>query len=417
MEALNIETLWLYLEPYTFISEDKDYHYFYNANAFKSISFHKNEVISPFVAELQNIDNLYSVKIRVKDLEDLRLLNFVETIQSLGLGDIIEGDLDKPIIMPPILNLQKSIERLKEHKVPIGENILSYLHEVSIYVNGTCPFDCLNCQARYKQYLCCTKSTKVLDPALLRNFLFSIYYTGAAITLSGGNIFQYKELEEVLAIVEGIDATHTLVSDWRNIPEDLSVLSKRKKEAFRLKALVNEPADTDTVIALAQRINKLRIKQCWEISITSLPEYEKAEALSESLSEWADDVTIRPFYTGENISFFEECIFINQEELDNIELDRQGIFALQALNTNHFGKIIILSDGSVYANVNEKPLGHIQDSIKEMLCEELEKGTSWRRTRYNLKPCYQCRYKLICPSPSNYELAIGKNNLCHMNPL
>ncbi|CAK7054151.1 MAG: hypothetical protein PARBB_02670 [Parabacteroides distasonis] len=414
MEALNIETLWLYLEPYTFISEDKDYHYFYNANAFKSISFHKNEVISPFVAELQNIDNLYSVKIRVKDLEDLRLLNFVETIQSLGLGDIIEGDLDKPIIMPPILNLQKSIERLKEHKVPIGENILSYLHEVSIYVNGTCPFDCLNCQARYKQYLCCTKSTKVLDPALLRNFLFSIYYTGAAITLSGGNIFQYKELEEVLAIVEGIDATHTLVSDWRNIPEDLSVLSKRKKEAFRLKALVNEPADTDTVIALAQRINKLRIKQCWEISITSLPEYEKAEALSESLSEWADDVTIRPFYTGENISFFEECIFINQEELDNIELDRQGIFALQALNTNHFGKITILTDGNVYANVNEKPLGRIQDPIKEILCEELEKGTSWRRTRYHLEPCSQCRYKLICPSPSNYELAIGKNNLCHI---
>lgn len=417
MEALNIETLWLYLEPYTFISEDKDYHYFYNANAFKSISFHKNEVISPIVAELQNIDNLYSVKIRVKDLEDLRLLNFVETIQSLGLGDIIEGDLDKPIIMPPILNLQKSIKRLKEHKVPIGENILSYLHEVSIYVNGTCSFDCPNCQARYKQYLCCTKSTKVLNPTLLRDFLFSIYYTGAAVTLSGGNIFQYKELEEVLAIVEGIDATHTLVSDWRNIPEDLSVLSKRKKEAFRLKVLVNEPADTAAVIALAQRIKELRIKQCWEISITSFPEYEKAEALSESLSEWADDVTIRPFYTGENIGFFEECIFIDQEELDNIELDRQGIFALQALNTNHFGKITILPDGHVYANVNEKPLGRIQDPIKEMLCAELGKGTSWRRTRYHLEPCLQCRYKLICPSPSNYELAIGKNNLCHMNPL
>lgn len=114
---------------------------------------------------------------------------------------------------------------------------------------------------------------------------------------------------------------------------------------------------------------------------------------------------------------FEECIYIDQEELDSIELDRQGIFALQALNTNDFGKITILTNGKVYANVNEKPLGNIQDNLKGMLCEELEKGTSWRRTRYNLEPCSQCRYKLICPSPSNYELAIGKNNLCHINPL
>ncbi|WP_439809480.1 TIGR04150 pseudo-rSAM protein [Parabacteroides distasonis] len=416
MKTLNIETLWLYLEPYTFITEDTDYYFFYNANAFKSISFRKNKVINPIVAELQNIDNLYSVKIHVKDLEDVRLLNFVKSLQASGDGDIIEGDLEKPLIMPPILNLQKSVERLKEHKVSIGENILSYLHEISIYVNGTCLLDCPNCQDRHKQYLCCTKSANTLDPTFLKNFLFSISQTKIAITLVGGNIFQYG-LEEILAILVGIDVTHTLVSDWRNIPEDLGLLNETKKENFQLKILVNELTDTSPVIALAQRIKDLQIKQYWVISITSFLEYEKAEALSESLSELVDDVTIRPFYTGENIAFFEECIFIDQEELDNIELDRQGVFALQALNTNNFGKITILSDGNVYANVNEKSLGHIQDPIKKMLCEELEKGTSWRRTRYDLAPCSQCRYKLICPSPSNYELAIEKNNLCHINPL
>ena len=84
-------------------------------------------------------------------------------------------------------------------------------------------------------------------------------------------------------------------------------------------------------------------------------------------------MTIRPFYTGENIAFFEECIFIDQEELDNIELDRQGVFALQALNTNNFGKITILSDGNVYANVNEKSLGHIQDPIKRCYAK------NWKR--------------------------------------
>lgn len=412
-----IETLWLYLHPYVFISEDLNEFLFYNSLTFKKMSFEKTMTVTIFVNELQNISNLYSIKIHLKDLEDASLLKFVQAIQAFGFGDIIEGELEKPIIMPPVLNLQKSVERLKEHKAPIGNNILSYLHEVTFYVNGTCLFSCHNCKDRYKQYTCCTKSTNTLDPSFLKKILFSIYYTGAAITLAGGNIFQYESLEEILTIIEGMGATHTLLSDWRNLPEDFVCLSKIKKGSFKLKILVMDLTDISSILSIAEKIQAAQIQQCWEISITSLPEYEKAEILNEKLSDLVDDVTIRPLYTGENITFFEECIFIDQEELDNIELDRQGIFALQALNTNNFGKITILSDGNVYANVNEKPLGHIQDPIKEMLCEELEKGTSWRRTRYNMEPCSQCRYKLICPSPSNYELAIGKNNLCHINPL
>lgn len=31
-------------------------------------------------------------------------------------------------------------------------------------------------------------------------------------------------------------------------------------------------------------------------------------------------------------------------------------------------------------------------------------------------PCNACIYQWLCPSPSNYELAIGKPNLCHVKP-
>lgn len=70
-------------------------------------------------------------------MEDDFLYNFVKTIQAYGYGDIIEGDLEKPIIMPPILNLQRGVERLKENKSPISENILSYLHGVEVYIMVT----------------------------------------------------------------------------------------------------------------------------------------------------------------------------------------------------------------------------------------------------------------------------------------
>jgi len=48
--------------------------------------------------------------------------------------------------------------------------------------------------------------------------------------------------------------------------------------------------------------------------------------------------------------------------------------------------------------------------VKEML-----DNTAWRKIR-NDYPCCDCIYQWLCPSPSNYELAIGKPNLCHVKP-
>lgn len=410
----HIDTLWLYLEPYTFISEDTEYFFFYNSNTQKGISFHKNESINPLVKELQNPESLYSVKIRVEDLEDEQLYNFVETVQASGCGDMMEGESSKPLSMPPFLNLQKSVERLKQHSISISENILSYLHEVAIYVNGKCSQNCQGCQNEFKQHLCCTKSVHTLDLASVKDFLFALSHTGASITILGGDIFEYAGLEELLTILKAINAPHTLITNWRNIPEDRALTSLLSHTSFRLKILLNNSYPLDSVTALAKKLKQNNIAQGWEVSIISLDEYEKAELLSQQLAELNVRVAIKPFYNGQNRAFFEENVFTDEEDLKAIALGRQDIFALQEVNTNDFGKITILPDGKVYANIHQEPIGDMKDSIGEMLCKELESGLSWRRTRYKTEPCRQCRFKLICPSPSNYELAIGKPNLCHI---
>jgi hypothetical protein len=46
-------------------------------------------------------------------------------------------------------------------------------------------------------------------------------------------------------------------------------------------------------------------------------------------------------------------IFIEKDELDNIDLSKNEIFMRQAFNTEDFGKLTIMPDGNVYANVNE----------------------------------------------------------------
>lgn len=60
-------------------------------------------------------------------------------------------------------------------------------------------------------------------------------------------------------------------------------------------------------------------------------------------------------------------------------------------------------------------LGNIYThSIYEIVCKEIEKGLSWFRIR-NEAPCNECVYRWLCPSPSDYETAIGRPDLCHVH--
>ena len=73
-----------------------------------------------------------------------------------------------------------------------------------------------------------------------------------------------------------------------------------------------------------------------------------------------------------------------------------------------------MPNGDVYANLNHPLLGNIYvDSILEIVHREIDKGLSWFRIR-NQGPCNGCVYQWLCPSPSNYEMEIGKSNLCHV---
>lgn len=410
----NIDTLWIYLEPYTFISEDSEYFFFYNVKKQNGISFCKAEYLNHIVEELKNIDNLYSVKIDVKCLRNKSVCDFVNKIQSMGYGDIIEGNLSKPNIMPPTLNLQRSVKRLKQHNLSISEDIFSYLHEVTIYINGECYLNCKDCKYGFKQYLCCTKSEGILDFEILKYFLLSIAYTGTVVTISGGNIFYYEELRNLLNLLRKINFEHVLIVNWRNVPEDIEILSLLSHPLCRLVIVVNTSFQNDLMVTLAKKLKQYNVLQLWKIAVTSLSDYEKAEILSQQLVDLQIEVNIKPLYDGINIAFFEQNVFLSEDDFETFTLDRQDIFALQELNTNDFGKIVILSDGKVYANVNKESIGNIGNSLGEMLCKELENGNSWRCTRYKTEPCNRCRFRLICPSPSNYELVIGKFNLCHI---
>jgi hypothetical protein len=78
----------------------------------------------------------------------------------------------------------------------------------------------------------------------------------------------------------------------------------------------------------------------------------------------------------------------------------------------HLFNITTLPDGSINSGFNKSNIGTISTPLINLIHKEIENPTSWLNI-INHIPCNSCVYQWLCPSPSGYELAIGKANLCH----
>ena len=94
----------------------------------------------------------------------------------------------------------------------------------------------------------------------------------------------------------------------------------------------------------------------------------------------------------------------------------ESIYAKKFINLNYFGRLFIATNGDIYSCLYENPISVFKDSLKDVIIKELiSEESSWRKIR-SKHPCCNCIYQWLCPSPSSYENAIGKCNLCHINP-
>jgi pseudo-rSAM protein len=107
---------------------------------------------------------------------------------------------------------------------------------------------------------------------------------------------------------------------------------------------------------------------------------------------------------------------MTSEDLTDVPVSKTTIFRRQVLNENFFGKLNILANGDVYSNMNHEPIGNAFEndlSINEIVFNEMYDGKNWFKIR-NEGVCKDCCNKYLCPSPSNYELACNKPNLCNI---
>lgn len=157
------------------------------------------------------------------------------------------------------------------------------------------------------------------------------------------------------------------------------------------------------------------IREHMDISFCLLIENTDDIVTLESLfidEESFDNIRIVPLYNSNNTGFITEFLSISEDELLNNGPDKRNIFIHQSINIFDFGKMYLMPDGTIRTNMCSTAIGSLDDTPCRIAYSELDNGKSWLKIR-NYHPCNKCVFKSLCPSPSNYEVLIGKP-LCFM---
>jgi pseudo-rSAM protein len=366
------------------------------------------------------VNNIYKPSnLGVIDIENLildqEMLDFLDRSIELGIGLKTEKSASpkKPINLLPILNLQNDIEKLKHNSEDhlIGDHIADYLTSLSIFINTDCRQSCECCGNYFKQTLFCTKSVESSSIPIesLENFFLQSASTQVSkINILGGDITLYPQWDSLLDLLKKQQYDFHLWFNLINLTDFDYLLTLPFHKEILIAFPFNE-ADLRSLIYLVEVRNDFT----FNFIIENEAMYEIITDLVNKQKQLKYEFI--PFYNGNNIEFLKSNVFIDESDILSDLIEMRSIFRNQKLNANFFGHLTFLPDGQVKANMNTQMIGYFPDnSILELIYEELTCNTMWRNTR-NGNSCSTCMYRYLCPPPGNLEMVLGKQDLCHVH--
>jgi len=401
-----MKNYWFSLQSHIYVKFEEDSMLLYNTQSGDYLETDNNNVIL-LIKELYKPENLGVTLFDVEKQENPIFSSFVREIVEKEFGDISDTANfgNKPVRLLPILNLQRDVEKMKDKEsvsALLGKDIINYLISLNIYVNSDCNASCPNCKNYYKQFNCCTTDNvnqEISFTELEKLFQQIKYAPVGRVNILGGNILQYSELSSLFELAN----IHCYIHYKNYI--------NKHAENVHTELMVDFPLNESLFNDAWKEINHEKITV--NFIVENEEQYYKAEELVENYD--IRNYQVFPFYNDENIAFFEENIFLQKEDVFNNPLGLREIFRNQKLNSNFFGTLNILPDGSVKANTNTEILGNIKShNLLDIIYKEMTDNTAWRKVR-DMEPCNKCLYQYLCPAPSNYETAIGKPNLCNLH--
>lgn len=397
---------WFNLASETFLWTSNVKVLLYNTSCQKSLILKNNTNQNTILSQFWNLENLYCIELSESDLKDNDISTFVKEVVKAGFGNIVvaEKGKRKPVFLVPELKLQKKMKKT-DLFLETNENMLQYLHEVDIYVNDG--------QHYNQQFSKKEVDLKNISYPNLLQFLNTFINKSSVNTINilGDYPLEYPYIESLMELLHKTKTSMTLSLRLSQVLDNEKKLSALTSFLRQINIIVEPKFGLNNIFNVINLTKSIKISTAWKFKISSVKEYNKVENIINSKE--IENYEILPFFNGFNIDFFEEYVYLTEDNILNTPLTKREIFARQVINTNYFGKLIIKSDGLVYTNLHQTALGTINNTSNELVCKELNGSSSWLKIR-DKEPCSNCVYRWLCPSPSDYELELNKPNMCHI---
>lgn len=408
-----MRNFWIILEPYTFLWSNSKCILLYNSLSQKSFLIKNNKILNPIILELEDEKNLYCISIKETALEDLLVKKFVRTLRYSYCGDIISHELckNKPLVIYPSLNINEDGRDTTniQSKEILGKNILNNLINVDIYLGGVCSKGCIYCKSKYKQVCWCKQDNNVFDYYMLCKLLNEISALKLVKVNFIGDIFSYLQSYNLIDVLKDCNLKKVFTFDYHFAFKYKNEIIQILKYGIKINLLIGDTNEIEQLLMLPF-VHDQNVE--YNFSVESAEEFFFFSdfIFKHNLTNTA----IYPYFNGKNLTFFEQNVFQNENDILSTKLNRKDIFAHKTINSNFFGKIIILPNGNILPNINSMPIGNIKNGIKSAIYEEMVNGIYWKKTRNSISPCKQCLYRDLCPPISNYEIIMDKMDLCHI---
>lgn len=412
---MNHPVLYLFfIESYTFIFHQKEEWILYNTLNGAYIRCPNHPELISILKELENPENGYCIRLSAQTLGYPAVNSFIKQVRESFSGDLVKENpgQKKPYIFKPMLFFNYTPEKLTEKNLALfGERILLNLSEVTFFLHQHCERSCEDCDNYHKQTLHCASFPGEKPALTTEDYIRIIGQLDAngveRLNLAGGDWFTDETLKRLIPFIIGSRMKKSFYQHFTQL--SVSLVDLLTVESCELIILIHPGFDKENLrknLLLYETKNII-----WKFIVSST---EDVIAIDDLDIPENIHIEITPYYNQKNLDFFKENVFLELSDILSAPVNRETIFKREVLNENFFGKLFISPKGDVYANMNKPLLGNIlHESLKELVYKELYHSFAWMKVR-DEEPCIHCVNKRLCPSISNYEFAIGRQNLCHI---
>ena len=340
---------------------------------------------------MESPDNLYSYDIEPLSVDE-EMIKFISQIEDLKLGKVVPQS-QMIISYPPKPYVIHNIKRMSETGFDKFD-LLNYISSFTIYLGGGGTQNSWFLQTDYPFY----SSTELIFPKIAS--LFDRLNTNETRNIT--IVVSKRNDDRIRDIASRYNTRHLSFlfnfDSFRNNKNSIEMI-KNFNHDIVLAILPNE------IEAIEEDLKFIKAKDC---SLRFLINKSNAMEVAEKLANdnYLSKCNYFPIWDN-NYDFFYENVLLTEEDILNEKRTRRSIHCHQLLNINYWGKLNLLPNGKIYADLNEPPIGSIDDALYGIVEKELLNGFSWRRIRNNEK-CRNCLYQWLCPSPSAFETLSGR---------